>query len=146
MFAANNNQSVAELQDIAVESEYLIESLNVFREKYYSGENIETEVNNLIEEFNKIEEACLLLNEYKGNPELVSQINPWVNNLLKVVEAGQLTLNNILYLSTHDINEAVTIANVHQNFLECQDKLGNIGGQWSGRRVLLPFIYEMRMF
>lgn len=74
LFAANNNQSVAELQDIAVESEYLIESLNVFREKYYSGENIETEVNNLIEEFNKIEEACLLLNEYKGNPELVSQI------------------------------------------------------------------------
>ena len=144
LFAANNNQSVAELQDIAVESEYLIESLNVFREKYYSGENIETEVNNLIEEFNKIEEACLLLNEYKGNPELVSQINPWVNNLLKVVEAGQLTLNNILYLSTHDINEAVTIANVHQNFLECQDKLGNIGGQWSGRRVLLPFIYEMQ--
>lgn len=144
LFAANNNQSVAELQDIAVESDYLIDSLNVFREKYYSGENIEIEVNNLIEEFNKIEEACLLLNEYKGNPELVSQINPWVNNLLKVVEAGQMVLNNILYLNTHDINEAVTVANVHQSFLECQDKLGSIGGQWSGRRVLLPFIYEMQ--
>ena len=58
LFSANNNQFVAELQDIAVESEYLIDDFEAFKETFYADGDYKEKAEALKEEFKKIEDAC----------------------------------------------------------------------------------------
>lgn len=144
IFSANNNQSVAELQDEAVESAYLLELMQTFKQDLYLGFDISESGNDLLNEFKKIQSSCELLKGYSNNQELVNQISPWVDNLIKVSQAGQLVLENLLYINAQSVKDSNIIAVVHQNYLACQDMLKSLSGKYSGRRELLPFIHEMQ--
>lgn len=146
IFSANNNQSVAELRDQAVESEYLLAAFQAFKQDLYLGFDLSDAGNNLLAEFKKIESACELLKGYSNNQDLINQISPWLNQLIEVSKAGQIVLENLLYLNEHSIDEAAVIETVHQKYLACQEQLGKTGGKYSGRRELLPFIYEMQNY
>lgn len=144
IFSANNNQSVAELQDQAVESAYLLEQMKLFKQDLYLGFDISESGNDLLAEFKKIEDSCELLKGYSANQDLVNQIRPWLNKLISVSQAGQSVLENLLYLNDHPAKDSKIIATAHQNYLASQEILATTGGEYSGRRELLPFIYEMQ--
>lgn len=144
IFSANNNQSVAELQDQAVESAYLLELMQTFKQDLYLGFDISESGTDLLNEFKKIQSSCELLKTYSNNQDLVNQINPWVDNLIKVSQAGQVVLENLLYLNNQAVKDSSVVAKAHQDYLVCQEKLNSLSGKYSGRRELLPFIYEMQ--
>ncbi len=143
LFAANNNQSVAELKDIAVESEYLIDDFNDFRSAFYSGADISEKAEALKSEFKKIEDACALLRTYE-NTDLVAQITPWMDKLQSYAEAAQGVLDNIAYMNSHDLQDDEVFTQVKAAYEEGQQVLGNVSGKWSGRREIVPFLQEMQ--
>ena len=142
IFAANNNQSVAELKDNAVESEYLMDEIKSLEEDLYLGFDISESGNALLNEFVKIQEACELLKGYTKNTDLISQISPWLDNLIEVSKAGQIVLNNLLYINENGLDSSEAIDTVLKNYQACQDQLNKLSSKYSGRRELLPFIKE----
>lgn len=143
LFSANNNQSVAELRDAAIESAYLLDDFASLRKHFYANENYSQDALQLKEEFEKIEEACELLKSYT-NKDLVNQIMPWLNQLLPIAKSGQVVMNNLINLSQQDIHDEAVFMQVLSQYQDGQATLKNISGKWSGRREIIPFLQEMQ--
>ena len=106
------------------------------------GFEISESGNALLNEFVKIQEACELLKGYTKNTDLISQISPWLDNLIEVSKAGQIVLNNLLYINENGLDSSEAIDTVLKNYQACQDQLNKLSSKYSGRRELLPFIKE----
>lgn len=141
VFATNNNQSMWELKDVSVESEYLVDLFNDYKRDYYGNKNIDEKTTILIEEFKKIERACEKLLTYTGNKALSNEIESWVNQQLKLSQLGISILknaqfqNSLTYLNEADFIKVLTQYEEDQNVM---NEVTN--GRWTGRREIIPFL------
>ena len=141
-FSANNNQSVAELMDQSVESEYLTERFEAVKSSYAAGEDISGQAEELKAEFKKIKDAIALLRTYH-NKDLVSQMTPWLNELEPIVQTGQRIMDNFARIGGgQELGEEEYIQ-VKEEYEACRDAL-SFGGKWSGRREIGPFLLDVQ--
>lgn len=90
------------------ESEYLKETLESVQAKALNGASLEgdPQVAALLEEYDNILAAVPDFRTNCSNTALVNELNPWLNSLTEVAQAGKGALNAILAMQKGDLNGA----------------------------------------
>lgn len=131
------------------ESEYLKKTLENVLTKVNNGNRLEndSEIEDLINEFETI---TIAIKDFKTkclNKELVKELEPWLNSLNDIAIGGKAIINSIIALQKSQIDIAWQQFSIAGKALETWDSYPTVEGETNyakaGSKRLQPFVYKM---
>lgn len=126
------------------ESVYMKDDIAQLKEKILNAEDCSQEAINIKTYLQELREAITTLKAYTGTNNISKEIDPWMNVVDKIADAGYYVLDNLSVFESLNANDDDSINDAMKVIEEGRRKLySSNGSKQAAQKVIYPFVDEL---